>query len=101
MDKKETLAIIDILRAAYPIAFRDFTLKQAEVMVDVWQELLRHFTYDVVRRALMGLISEDTRGYMPPVGAVVERALKLIPKKEPIYKTEIIGGEEYEVRYDE
>ena len=61
MTREETLAIMSVLRAAYPTYYRDMTRHEAESVVALWEEMFRDDTAEVVALAVkahIGAIKE-------------------------------------------
>lgn len=70
MDRTETLAIMSVLKAAYPSYYRDMKRADAESVVALWAEMFSGDDYTVVAAAVKGLIATKTDSFPPPIGAV-------------------------------
>lgn len=70
MDRTETLAIMSVLKAAYPSYYRDMRRADAESVVALWAEMFDGDDYAVVAAAVKGLIATKTDSFPPPIGAV-------------------------------
>lgn len=70
MNRNETLAIMSVLKAAYPSYYRDMKRADAESVVALWAEMFAGDDYAVVAAAVKGLIATKTDSFPPPIGAV-------------------------------
>ena len=55
MDRTETLAIMSVLKAAYPSYYRDMKRADAESVVALWSEMFAGDDYAVVAAAVKGI----------------------------------------------
>ena len=72
MDKRETLKIMAVMRAAYPGYYRDITPADAEAAVNLWQTMLADRPYELVAKAVKMLIATSK---FPPTIAEVNDAI--------------------------
>ena len=77
MDRFDVLKIMSVLRAAYPLFYRDIDRKEAEETVGLWEDMFKHDEYPLVAAAVKAIIGSDEKGYPPDIGAVKEK-LRLI-----------------------
>lgn len=77
MNRKETLAIMSVLKAAYPAYYRDMTCKEAENVIALWQEMFKDDTPEVVALAVKEFIANDKKGFPPHIGAIKEAIRKV------------------------
>ena len=77
MNRKETLTILAVLKAAYPAFYRDMTRADAESVVSLWQEMFKDDTAEVVALAVKEFIANDKKGYPPHIGAIKEAIRKV------------------------
>ena len=77
MSREETLAIMSVLRAAYPTYYRDMTRHEAESVVALWEEMFRDDTAEVVALAVKAHIANDKKGFPPHIGAIKEAIAKI------------------------
>lgn len=77
MTREETLAIMSVLRAAYPTYYRDMTRHEAESVVALWEEMFRDDTAEVVALAVKAHIANDKKGFPPHIGAIKEAIVKI------------------------
>lgn len=73
MTKDETLAIMSVLKAAYPSYYRGMERKDAESVVALWVSMFAEDSAAVVTAAVKALLATDANGYPPHIGAVKEK----------------------------
>ena len=78
MTREETLAIMGVLKAAYPNYYRDMNRKDAEAVVDLWATMFSDEPMQLVAMAVKAHISSDTKGFPPHIGAIKEAIGKLM-----------------------
>ena len=71
MTRAETLAVMSILKAAYPAYYRDMKRKDAEAVVNLWSEMLADYPADLVVAAVKSHIASDRKGFPPHIGAII------------------------------
>lgn len=77
MDRVETLAIMRVLKAAYPNYYKDMTKADAESIVDLWSAMFADEPAGVVAAAVKAHISSDSNGFPPHIGAIKNAVAKL------------------------
>lgn len=77
MDRAETLAVMAVLKAAYPAFYKDMSRKDAEGIVGLWVDMFKGDPAELVGAAVKALIACDTKGFPPHIGAVKEYMRKL------------------------
>lgn len=85
MNRTETLAIMGVLKAAYPSYYKDMKRGDAEGIVDLWATMFMDEPVELVAMAVKSFIATDTKGFPPHIGAIKEAILKL---REPKRMTE-------------
>lgn len=85
MTYDETLAIMSVLKAAYPAYYRGMNRQDAEAAVALWAEMFADEPAQIVALAVKSLIATDTKGFPPHIGAVKDSIVKL---KQPNEMTE-------------
>ena len=70
MNREETLAILAVLKLAYPSAFRDLGRTDAEATVRLWQKHFADVPYEEADLAVSLLIDTRGPGYTPTIGEV-------------------------------
>lgn len=77
MNYDETLAIMSVLKAAYPAFYRDMKRADAEAAVALWTEMFKDEPAEVVAMAVKAHIATDLKGFPPHIGAIKEAISKL------------------------
>ncbi len=77
MNRKETGAVMDTLRVAYPQFYRGNQERESALAVKLWAELFAQDDLKTVLAAVKRLIALDTRGFPPAIGAVKEQIWRL------------------------
>ena len=71
MTRSETLAVMSILKAAYPGYYRDMKRQDAEAVVNLWSEMLADYPANLVAAAVKSHIASDRKGFPPHIGAII------------------------------
>ena len=71
MTRSETLAVMSILKAAYPGYYRDMKRQDAEAVVNLWAEMLADYPANLVAAAVKSHIASDRKGFPPHIGAII------------------------------
>ena len=71
MTRTETIAVMSILKAAYPAYYRDMKRQDAEAVVNLWTEMLSDYPADLVAAAVKSHIAADRKGFPPHIGAII------------------------------
>lgn len=82
MNTDETLAIMGVLKAAYPAYYRDMSRKDAEGVVSLWQTMFADEPAAVVAAAVKAHIATDKKGFPPHIGAIKDAIVKLTKPPE-------------------
>ena len=77
MNYEETLAIMGVLKAAYPQYYRDMKRSDAESVVSLWAEMFKEEPVNVVAVAVKAYIASDTKGFPPHIGAIKDAIVKI------------------------
>ena len=77
MTREETLAVMGVLKAAYPNYYRDMNRKDAEAVVDLWATMFHDEPAPMVAMAVKAHIASDVKGFPPHIGAIKEAIVKL------------------------
>lgn len=86
MTREETLAIMSVLKAAYPNYYRDMKREDANGVVSLWHELFKDEPAALVAAAVKAHIATDTKGFPPHIGAIKSQIVKL---QQPVETTEL------------
>lgn len=78
MNYDETLAIMGVLKAAYPNYYKGMTKKDAEGIVNLWTAMFADEPAGVVAMAVKAHIAGDSKGFPPHIGAIKEAIAKLM-----------------------
>lgn len=82
MTYDETLAIMGVLKAAYPAYYRDMKRSEAEGVVSLWAEMFKDEPAGLVAAAVKGHIATDRKGFPPHIGAIKDAIVKLTQPEE-------------------
>lgn len=82
MNREETLAIMSVLKAAYPAYYRDMKKGDAENIVALWASMFADDPAEIVAAAVKAHIATDTKGFPPHIGAVKNAIAKLTQPNE-------------------
>ncbi len=82
MTYDDTLAIMSVLKAAYPSFYRDMKRSEAESIVSLWAEMFKDESAEVVAIAVKAHIASDSKGYPPHIGAIKDAIVKLQRPKQ-------------------
>jgi len=77
LTRTETLAVMSILKAAYPAYYRDMKRSDADAVVNLWAEMLADYPANLVGAAVKAHIATDRKGYPPHIGAIIDAIGKL------------------------
>ena len=86
MTYDETLAIMSVLKAAYPAYYRDMKRSEAEAVVGLWADMFKDDPAELVAVAVKAHIASDKKGFPPHIGAIKDAILKI---KTPHEMTEL------------
>jgi hypothetical protein len=82
MNRKEVLKIMTIVNAGYPTQFKGLTDEVKLDMAGIWATILQDYEYKVVELAVLQFMKTDTKGFIPPVGAILEKTEAILKQKE-------------------
>lgn len=85
MTRSEMAKIIISLQAAYPDTSRGMPDDVLQAMITLWHKAFQDESYEAVSAAVLAHVSVDTARFLPPIGAIKDRLLKL---REPAMMTE-------------
>ena len=77
MNRAETLAIMSVMKAAYPAFYREMSARDAEAAVSLWCEMFADDPAHIVAMAVKSHIASDRKGYPPNIGSIKEAIRKL------------------------
>lgn len=82
MTREETLAILGVLRAAYPNFYKDKGKAELEGIVSLWTEMFSDDPAQIVAAAVKTHIATDAKGFPPHIGAIKNAIVKITKPKE-------------------
>ena len=82
MTREETLAIMSVLKAAYPNFYKDMKRSEADGIVNLWAAMFADEPADLVAVAVKGYIATDVKGFPPHIGAIKTAIVKLRQPEE-------------------
>lgn len=82
MNREETLAIMGVLKAAYPNYYRDMRRADAEGIVELWHTMFEDDPAQIVAAAVKAHIASDVKGFPPHIGAIKQAIVKLTKPPE-------------------
>ncbi len=77
MTYDETLAIMSVLKAAYPNYYRDMKKADASQIVTVWADMFADDDFTIVAAAVKSLIKTRTSTFPPNIGEVTEKIMMI------------------------
>lgn len=82
MTREETLAIMGVLKAAYPNFYKDMRRSEAEGIVELWSIMFDQEPAQLVAAAVKAHIASDVKGFPPHIGAIKDAIVKLTKPPE-------------------
>lgn len=82
MTREETLAIMSVLKAAYPSFYKDMRRDEANGIVDLWASMFVDEPAAVVAAAVKAHIATDRKGFPPHIGAIKDAITKVTAPEE-------------------
>lgn len=73
MERADVLAVMAVLKAAYPGYYRGMSRKDADGIVGLWTDMFAEDDPAAVGAAVKALIATDAKGFPPHIGAVKEK----------------------------
>lgn len=75
MKKTEITKILVVLKTSYPYAFKDMSKEEIESMVNIYEEMFKDDSYDIVSKAIVELIK--TFDYLPSIATIKNKIYDL------------------------
>ena len=82
MNREETLAIMGVLKAAYPSYYKDMKRGDAEGIVELWHTMFSDDPAQIVAAAVKAHIASDVKGFPPHIGVIKDAIVKLTKPAE-------------------
>lgn len=76
MNRTEVLAVMSVLRAAYPSFYRGMSRDDAENAVNLWEDIFCYDDAGTVGMAVRDFIAEDDKGFPPSPGQLKKKLPK-------------------------
>ena len=95
MNKEETIKVCYIIQAAYPQQYYHFGDQERKAMQEVWRAILEDYDYRVVCAGVKAFIANDTKGFPPTPGQIIDSIHKLTEKPE----NKLTEGEAWQMAY--
>jgi hypothetical protein len=77
MTRKETIGIMAIIKANYPMYYKDKSKQELQAVVNLWHEMFIDDNADLVVRAVKMFIASDNKGFPPVIGQIKHRLVQL------------------------
>lgn len=77
MTDAEIKKLIFVTKAAYPSVYAKYTNADLENLLIAWRMCLADYTYDQASKGLMAYMRNDTKGFPPVAGQIIEQIQKL------------------------
>ena len=85
MNREETRNVLSILKGYYPQSYKDLSVKEMEVQLNLWTDMLSDFDYKEVLIAIKQIMLTDKREFAPNIAQINE---KIHAMKNPVQLTE-------------
>ena len=90
MNQKETIAVLAVLKTAYPQFYRGLSPQELQETVTLWSEMFAAEDFQVVKAAVKAHIATDAKGYPPHIGAI-KAAIRKITQPDEMSEMEAWG----------
>lgn len=81
MTDAEIKKLIFVTKAAYPSVYAKYTNADLENLLIAWRMCLADYSYDIASKGLMAYMRNDTKGFPPVAGQIIEQIQKLTEKE--------------------
>lgn len=82
MNKAETIAIMAVLKEAYPMYYKDKGKEEINTAVNLWAEMFADDDVNLVKAAVKRYIATDIKGFPPVIGQIKQSLVKLTEPNE-------------------
>ena len=76
MNKIESTKVLSILKATYPVGYKDMTDNDIDALIGVWSRVFKDWNYQDVVRAIDSVIATNKTNFPPSPGFVMDRLVK-------------------------
>ena len=80
MNRAETIAVMAVLKVAYPAYYHGKSEAELQAAISLWQEMFSDDDARVVTAAVKTFIATDEKGFPPHIGAIKNQISKLLAK---------------------
>lgn len=80
MNRAETIAVMAVLKVAYPAYYHGKSEADLQAAIGLWQEMFSDDDARVVTAAVKTFIATDEKGFPPHIGAIKNQISKLLAK---------------------
>lgn len=81
MTDAEIKKLIYVTKSAYPSVYAKYTKDDLENLLIAWRMCLADYTYEQASKGLMAYMRNDTKGFPPVAGQIIEQIQKLTEKE--------------------
>lgn len=82
MTKIETMGVMAILKAAYPMYYKDKSKEELTSVINLWTELFADDDINLIKAAVKRHIATDTKGFPPVIGQIKQSLVKIVEPNE-------------------
>lgn len=82
MKRAETIAIMAVLKEAYPMYYRDKNKDELNTAINLWTEMFADDDVNLVKAAVKRHIATDTKGFPPVIGQIKQSLVKITEPNE-------------------
>lgn len=80
MNRAETIAVMAVLKVAYPAYYHGKTEAELQAAISLWQEMFSDDDAGIVTAAVKMFIATDEKGFPPNIGVIKSQISKLLAK---------------------
>jgi hypothetical protein len=77
MNRKETIGIMAIIKANYPMYYKDKSKQELQAVVNLWHDMFKDDDAGLVANAVKMFIASDNKGFPPVIGQIKNRLVQL------------------------
>ena len=82
MTSNETTLVLGVIKAAFPLFYKDMGRRELTGIVNLWHAMFADDEAEVVMAAVKALIATQVEGYPPTIGAVKDQMARLSTPQE-------------------
>lgn len=88
MNRQETLKILAVIKAMYPVYYKNSSQDELNMTVNGWEIMLKDYTYEQVSNGLKAYITTDIKGFPPSVGQLIDKIHFIYDNKSQLSELE-------------